>query len=123
MKITIELDSSGTQQPEIKKEYSTEMEQPSINMAATFSTSSINAGAAPSTDGYISPTGGNATSSALSPQGSVPISMSGALDGGSAKALQESLPMAIPDMNAPGAADQGSAYSPGAFVNIETHHN
>jgi hypothetical protein len=122
MKITIELDSSGTQQPEIKKEYSTEMEQPSNNMAATFSTSAINAGGAPSTDGYISPTGGNSTSAA-SPQGSVPISMAGALDAGSAKALQESLSMAIPDMNAPGAADQGSAYSPGAFVNIETHHN
>ena len=122
MKITIELDSSGTQQPEIKKEFNTEMEQPSNNMAATFSTSAINAGAAPSPDGYISPTGGNSTSMA-SLQGSAPTSMSGAVDGGSAKALQESLSMAIPDMNAPGAADQGSAYSPGTFVNIETHHN
>jgi hypothetical protein len=122
MKITIELDGTGTQQPEIKKEFNTEMEQPSNNMAAAISTSAINAGAAPSPDGSISPTGANSTSAA-SPQGSMPISMSGALDGGSAKVLQESLSMAIPDINAPGAADQGSAYTPGTLVNIETHHN
>jgi hypothetical protein len=122
MKITIELDSSGTQQPEIKKEFNTEMEQPSINMAAAFSTSAINAGAAPSHDGFASPPGGS-SNSAASLQSNVPVSMAGAIDAGAATALQESQSMAIPGMNDPGATDQGGGYSAGTFVNIETHHN
>ncbi len=122
MKIIIELDDTGTKQPEIKKEPSVVMEQPEINLATFISASPIDAGAARIPDRYGIQSEGSTTPSP-SMQGSMPYSAAGALDAGAAKIQEEPMPMASPEMNPTGSLDQGSAYSTGPFTNIDTHHN
>ena len=122
MKIIIELDDTGTKQPEIKKESGVVLEQPEISLATFVSASPIDAGAARIPDGYgIQSEGG--TTSSPSMQGSMPYYTAGALDAGAAKIQEEPSPMTSPEMNPAGSFDQGNAYSTGPFVNIDTHHN
>ena len=125
MKITIELDGTNLQ-PDIKKEPNVVIEQSpqaSVTNLATFvSAAPIDAGTAPSPDGVAAPTGESATSMS-SGQSNKPFSAAGAVDAGAAKALEESLPMAMSDMNVAGSGEQGNVILPGSIVNIETHHN
>jgi hypothetical protein len=122
MKIIIELDDTGTKQPEIKKESGVVYEQPEVSLAAFVSASPIDAGAPRIPDGYGIQSEGSATASQTM-QGSMPYYAAGALDAGAAKIQEEPSLMTSPEMNPAGSFDQGNAFSTGPFVNIDTHHN
>ena len=125
MKIIIELDNTGAQEPEIKKEstaVSAVSEQQVINLASFVSASPIDAGPARIPDGYNNPSEGSSTSM-QSMQGSMPSTITGAIDAGAAKFQEEVSQVSTPEMSPMGSYDQGSAYSAGAFVNMGTHHN
>ena len=73
-------------------------------------------------DGVASPPDGS-SSSEHPGQSTMPFSFAGAIDAGAAKTADELLPTGMQEVSDPDTSEQGGAYSPGSYVNIETHHN